>query len=702
MKNRLIKSKGVTLIALVITIIVLLILASIATYSGIGVINSSKLTAFTTEMKIMQTQVNNLYEQWKSGEVDKDTIGLDLTSSTDVQKQAETVLIDELGYANNISELTGYRFFNQETIKKLGIDAIEQEFFINIEERQVVSYLGLQYEGDMYYTLNQLPQGLYNVDYDPQQGLEPTFDLSYEKIGENKWRITVSNIKYDGYIDKWYVKYQEDGADYWNTTEDMSFIVNKSWIYNVTIENENTKSKLKQIFINDVNEPELSEGMIPIKWDDSQSKWVICSENDPEWYKYIDQASGVDGTSKWANVMLSDGKYYAQNSIGIDTTNKQVATVGQLVEEADLGSMFVWIPRFAYSIESGYHTNQAGKINISFLKETDEYKTGDYTCYTSQGTIGRVQLKNASGEGNWNEHPAFNYGGTIIPGIWIAKFEASSTTDTPDTNYGGGNTTDLNVKVLPGKQSWRQIGVGNCYTNCVNMNNSENASYYGISQDDNKIDPHLMKDSEWGVAAYFTQSSYGRNQNEVTPNAYGYGDNKYIYTGYAGDGTSSGNEETLENKPTNVYYYNTDRGMLASTTGNETGIYDLSGGAWERIAAYINNGNKYLEGIGKSLLDAPAKHKDVYEVNDVDESTNNFNNMSKIIGNAIWEVSASYEINERVSWHGDVRYCPAESAPFFPRGGSYWSYELSGVFALSTTYGGEGVNASFRPTIVVY
>ena len=61
-----------------------------------------------------------------------------------------------------------------------------------------------------------------------------------------------------------------------------------------------------------------------------------------------------------------------------------------------------------------------------------------------------------------------------------------------------------------------------------------------------------------------------------------------------------------------------------------------------------------------------------------------------------------YEINERVSWHGDVRYCPAESTPFFPRGGSYWSYELSGVFALSTTYGGEGVNASFRPTIVVY
>ena len=696
MKNRFIKSKGVTLIALIITIIVLVILASIATYSGIGVINSSKLTAFTTEMKIMQTQVNNLYEQWKSGEVDKDTIGLDLTSSTDVQKQAETVLIDELGYANNISELTGYRFFNQETIKKLGIDAIEQEFFINIEERQVVSYLGLQYEGDMYYTLNQLPQGLYNVDYDPQQGLEPTFDLSYEKIGENKWRITVSNIKYDGYIDKWYVKYQEDGSDYWNTTEDMSFIVNKSWIYNVTIENENTKSKLKQIFINDVNEPELSEGMIPIKWDDSQSKWVICSENDPEWYKYIDQASGVDGTSKWANVMLSDGKYYAQNSIGIDTTNKQIAKAGQVVEKTDLGSMFVWIPRFAYSIESGYHTNQAGKINISFLKETDEYKTGDYTCYTSQGTIGRVQLKNASGEGNWNEHPAFNYGGTIIPGIWVAKFEASSSN--PSASYGGGDTTALKVKVKPEVTSWRYITIGNSYTNCVNMNSTSNANYYGISSNDNEIDPHLLKNSEWGAVAYLTQSSYGRNENEVMINNSG----KFI-TGSAGSSVSAGVDvETTNN-------YTDTQGVKASTTGNTTGIYDMSGGAWERVAGYVNNGNSSLTSNGQALLDAPDKHKQIYTITTDsgtvtttgnDSQQKNYENIATIFGDALYEISSSYGNSN--SWYKDNAVYPYLDLPFFERSGGCEDNNATGIFCFDNADGNASIYHSFRPSIIVY
>ena len=55
--------KGVTLVALITTIIVLLILASVAAYSAKGVIESSKFNAFVAELKIMQTQVNALYEK---------------------------------------------------------------------------------------------------------------------------------------------------------------------------------------------------------------------------------------------------------------------------------------------------------------------------------------------------------------------------------------------------------------------------------------------------------------------------------------------------------------------------------------------------------------------------------------------------------------------------------------------------------------
>ena len=65
--------KGVTLISLTVTIIVLMILASVGVTSGISTINSSKLTKFTSEMKTMQVNVNELYNSWKIGE--KVTLG---------------------------------------------------------------------------------------------------------------------------------------------------------------------------------------------------------------------------------------------------------------------------------------------------------------------------------------------------------------------------------------------------------------------------------------------------------------------------------------------------------------------------------------------------------------------------------------------------------------------------------------------------
>ena len=57
--------KGITLIALMITVVVLLILASVATYSGIEAIENSKYTKFKAELKIMQSYINSWYEECK-------------------------------------------------------------------------------------------------------------------------------------------------------------------------------------------------------------------------------------------------------------------------------------------------------------------------------------------------------------------------------------------------------------------------------------------------------------------------------------------------------------------------------------------------------------------------------------------------------------------------------------------------------------
>lgn len=228
------KQKGITLISLVITIIVLSILASIATYSGVNVIKSAKMTAFTTELKIMQTKINTLYQENPDGEYGEAITGK-------ILEQANNVFT-ELG----ITSIEGYRYWSKDYIKnQLQIEGIEQDFFVNVSKRSVVSFEGIEYEGTKYYTINQIPNGLYNVEYQENDAIKPVFDFSVEKIESSKWRISIYNIRYDGYIDKWQVNYKLEGQDSWNTSEDLSFVINKVGTYKIQLVNGQIKSEEK-------------------------------------------------------------------------------------------------------------------------------------------------------------------------------------------------------------------------------------------------------------------------------------------------------------------------------------------------------------------------------------------------------------------------------------------------------------------------
>lgn len=241
-------NSGITLVSLVITIIVLLILSSIAVYSGVSTIRSTRLTKFTTELKMMQQKVNELYDCYtnnKSVTVNgTEYVGSDIQNiGQNPEGIFNTNRLEEIFSedGSGITDRTGYMYYDTETITALGLDNMEYEFFVNVAKRSVVSIEGFNDYGKMYYTLDQVPNGVYNVEYNPTVGV-PTFDASYEKIGDNQWRITISNIQYNGYITKWDVKYQIEGQTNWNTSEDLSFVVNKNGIYKIKIVKETIES----------------------------------------------------------------------------------------------------------------------------------------------------------------------------------------------------------------------------------------------------------------------------------------------------------------------------------------------------------------------------------------------------------------------------------------------------------------------------
>ena len=369
-----------------------------------------------------------------------------------------------------------------------------------------------------------------------------------------------------------------------------------------------------------VNTPKLGSGMTAIKW--NGSSWIETTGSDTDWYDYT--------VKKWANAKTSDG------------------------------SMWIWIPRYAYSITSGYHSSSTGNIEIEFMKGL-----------TNETSTGRTSFDNVSGQGKWNIHPAFNYGQTVS-GLWVAKFEASpegATTNTSNSEYNG---TGKKLQVKPGVSSWRSITISNIYDICKNYNSALNS--------------HMMKNDEWGAVAYLSKSKYGKQNEEVWIN----NSSSYI-TGSAGNSASASTDTGTTND------YTSTQGVKASTTGNVYGVYDMSGGAWEYVAGYINNGNSSLSN-GQSLVNGDAKTKNVYSKASTDNATNNYNANSSKYGDAVYETSTRG--SGSTSWYGDYSYFPNESYPFFYLGGNYSNGTLVGVFCFGGNVGGNSISYSFRPVLV--
>lgn len=192
MKKEINSAKGITLIALIVTIIVILILASVGTYSGIEAVKTARLNKFISEMKIMQIQVNNIYDKYKNGEEvlgqKGDNIIYEIGKSPSESPKADNVFTRD---ASGITDTSRYIYFDTETIKQLGIEGVEGEFFVNIEKRSVISVDGFEYNGKTYYTMDQIPSSLYNVDYEEKSYDNPAFEINCELSGENKYKITI-------------------------------------------------------------------------------------------------------------------------------------------------------------------------------------------------------------------------------------------------------------------------------------------------------------------------------------------------------------------------------------------------------------------------------------------------------------------------------------------------------------------------------
>ncbi len=677
------KNKGITLIALVITIIVLLILAgvTIASITGENGILSKAIEAETnTELAEIEEVANLAY----TSKLMDNLIGADVPMADIVsQLQAEGYEI----YAQPGDGITGIKLdSNSLTIEKDGTAVINVSYEGNTE--------GMQYYAVVkgkYYLITKDANGIKvsreesKINSSAQEELKAeSSNTTYVKVenvsgntinlkaGDSIGTATIT-VSYGSYTDTCIVTVVTTPTEDSVADASTSFSTGYGTIDIIWLSGEtNTVSSTPNAPILESN----GESMTPVTWtyDENSKTWTEDGTASGNWYSYNSVSNrGADGkledntTSKWANAKTKNGSY------------------------------FVWIPRYAYRIT--YYDSETSTIPTGYYDGWGMWKNDGTLKYKLDEGIETVDYKGSK----YIVHPAFCNGSdkgyangewdANLEGFWFAKYEMSGSSSElkSEPNVSSLKSTSIGDQYVYARQA--KFG----YTGTSKTMNSNNTDYTYT----NYMDSHLVKNSEWGAVAYLTQSQYGRNGNEISVNQC----NGY----YTGAGRGEGDNKIYNStyswsSATDAQKYNGEIGVLSSTTGNVYGIYDMSGGAWDRAAGYDRLGSStYVDdsSFGKKMTQEAkdsegnyisTKYVTAYE-NGTSLSANNVYDICKV-GDAIKEVRTGN--NTAHAWFNDYSVFAYSSAPFFRRGGSYSYTGSAGVFCSSYDSGSSNGIIGFR------
>ena len=399
-----------------------------------------------------------------------------------------------------------------------------------------------------------------------------------------------------------------------------------------------------------VTEPVLTKSLIPVTISDDGT--VTYADITKSWYDYCRKI--------WANaVILEDNTSYK---------------VGDTIKEEDIQSYFVWIPKYKYKL---WNVDTASKkvheIDIVF-DTTDTTDVEGVSCKTPMVSGESGNCTN----GEYMTHPAFISMG--VNGFWVGKYETGykGATTTATAQVSSNDSSKIIIK--PNVYSWRSITVLNAFTASYNYKR--------------EMDSHMMKNTEWGAVSYLSHSKYGINR-EININ-----NNSSFITGSSA--LPSTNQQTYKGGSGNgeAYNasYNTEVGYLASTTGNISGVYDMSGGSHEYTASRISNKLGSSGFKAATIAEYDEKYFDLYNA-----SSTTATYKYRILGDATGEMGPfkSFLDGDNTSryhnsWYNDTGSFVSSTEPWFFRGAVYNAGVLAGQFQFNSTTGEAQPHHSFR------
>lgn len=340
-----------------------------------------------------------------------------------------------------------------------------------------------------------------------QGSLDPSFDGD---VLSDKMYLTTSqqslNKRSDNYDDYVLIFWISESCDDLENCEliDQSSILNSKLSMNVFIAvysgNLTIHKRVPNLDNTCANSPVLYNNMAPVTY--KEGKWVVAdvknSNSDYLWYDY---QKGI-----WANsVVVSKNKY---------------SNIGTELEEDDIVSWYVWIPRYRYKLWN---------IGENVTDSYNAYDNGIDILFENGLNSSNQEIAND----NYVTHPAF---GNNLKGFWINKYEISK-----DSSL---------YKSIPNIEVYTSDTLDNYKTITSNLAND-----YLLGNNANTM---MIGSDKWGATLYLSHSKYGVCKNNgcdliSTNNTYKAGSDKqdtttrnvygvYDMAGSASEYVLSGNE----------------------------------------------------------------------------------------------------------------------------------------------------------------
>ena len=406
-------------------------------------------------------------------------------------------------------------------------------------------------------------------------------------------------------------------------------------------------------------------------------------EEYPECYVYV--LSDSDKT-----LLINWGHAYAQSAGFTSYTLEEVTTdVNNALQTGTFSNASLGIEVTTSQLIDMYNQNNSDN-QITYTREFSS--SNNYTgpreidiIYEDKSTTKIL----GDAVNTYHTHPAFTFGTTELDGIWVGKFETGGTATAPLIKPDISSL--INQKVSEEFKTAQIFGT----------------STYGMTSN---VDAHMMKNSEWGAVASLSHSRYGANREIYINNSSGF------YTGRSGGnvgGSTAINRVYTSQTSTSQYNtygfytwdgylleYNTntksttrDLNKVASTTGNITGVYDMSGGAWEYVMGYYSPaGSTWGATSSNNYAGFSSQPNSKYYDNYTTTNSLTACNGGICYGHGLSEVS---------NWYGDYASFVYGGGPWFRRGGYYYGGFNAGSFYFNDSHGDAGSYWAARSVLVV-